>query len=98
MEECEVVLGIIMCVCQSFKEGVLVEASAVDVLDVEHDVLRALGDLAQLRTCGGRMTKRRQSAQTGDAEVAGGKRTPLLDHLMRSINGAMFSKSRKRSF
>jgi hypothetical protein len=44
------------------------------------------------------MTKRRQSAQTGDAEVAGGKRTPLRDHLMRSINGAMFSKSRKRSF
>jgi len=44
------------------------------------------------------MIKLRQTTQTGDAEVAGSNRTPLLDDLRRSVNGATLSKSRKRSF
>ncbi len=44
------------------------------------------------------MTKMRQTTQTGDAEVAGANRTPLLDDLWRSINGETLSKSRKRNF
>jgi hypothetical protein len=44
------------------------------------------------------MIKMRKATQMGDAEVAGSNRTPLQDDLLRSINAAMFSKSRKRSF
>jgi hypothetical protein len=33
----------------------------------------------------------RETAQTGDAQVTGSKRTPLLDDLVRSINAATFS-------
>ena len=44
------------------------------------------------------MIKMRQATQTGDAEVAGGNRTPLLDDLWRSIKVKALSKSRNRSF
>lgn len=44
------------------------------------------------------MIMMRLTTQTRDAKVAGSNRTPLLDDLRRSINGAMLSKSRKRSF
>jgi hypothetical protein len=44
------------------------------------------------------MIKMRLTTQTGDAEVAGTNRTPLLNDLRRSINGETLSKSRKRSF
>jgi hypothetical protein len=44
------------------------------------------------------MTKMRQTTQTGDAGVAGSNRTPRLNDLRRSINGATLSKSRKRNF
>jgi hypothetical protein len=44
------------------------------------------------------MIQMRLTTQTRDTKVAGSSRTPLLDDLGRSINRAMFSKTRKRSF
>ena len=44
------------------------------------------------------MTQMQLTTQTRDTEVAGTNRTPLLDDLGRSINRAVFRKTRKRSF
>ena len=56
------------------------------------------GVQTQPRATGGRMILMRPTTQTRDTEVAASSRTPLLDDLRRSINGAMFRKTRKRSF